>query len=169
MRRLDLVSDCASCAGLCCIATSFEASEHFGLDKPAGMACPHLSSDCRCSIHDDLVGRGFAGCAAYECYGAGPRVTRAFGREADSPARNDAFLALRAVHELLWLLTEAAKLCPRSHPEARAAVEREIESLDALAARPPSEWLDADLDRSSASAHAALRAVGAAIRAGVRS
>src|SRR5262245_28728842 len=118
MRRPDLVSDCASCAGLCCIATSFEASEYFGLDKPAGVACPNLSSDCRCAIHDDLVERGFAGCAAYECYGAGPRVTRAFG-PGDSAARNEAFLSLRVVHELLWLLTEAAKLCPPSRPDVR--------------------------------------------------
>jgi hypothetical protein len=169
MRRPDLVSDCASCAGLCCIATSFEVSEYFGLDKPAGMACPHLASDCRCSIHDDLVGRGFAGCAAYECFGAGPRVTRVFGRGADPEVRNQVFLDLRVVHELLWLLTEAAELCPPLRPDVRAVLEREIESLDALAQGPPAEWLDLDLDSRTASARAALRRVGAALRAGVPS
>ena len=169
MRRPDLVSDCASCGGLCCIATSFEASEYFGLDKPAGMACPHLLSDCRCAIHDDLVGRGFAGCAAYECYGAGPRVTRAFGRDADPETRNQAFLDLRVVHELLWLLTEALKLCPASRPDLREALLRETESLDALAAGGPEQWLASDVEALEASARAVLRSVGAAIRAGVRS
>ena len=128
MRRPDLVSDCASCAGLCCIATSFEASEHFGLDKPAGMRCPHLRSDCRCAIHDDLAGQGFPGCAAYECYGAGPRITRAFAGQADSEARNHAFLSLKVVHELLWFLTEAAKLCPPERADVRAELERHTRS-----------------------------------------
>ena len=72
MRRADLVPDCGRCAALCCIATSFEASEDFAFDKAAGTGCRYLTRDCRCAIHDQLAERGFRGCAAYECFGAGP-------------------------------------------------------------------------------------------------
>jgi hypothetical protein len=98
MRRPDLISDCARCAALCCVAPSFDASDDFAIDKPAGIACGYVTRDCRCAIHDELAARGFAGCTLYDCYGAGPRVTRAFS---DGDARNEAFLLVRVVHELL--------------------------------------------------------------------
>src|SRR5215471_13450734 len=104
MRRSDLVPDCGSCAAICCVATSFEASEDFAFDKPAGARCRHLTVECRCAIHDGLVKRGLSGCAVYDCYGAGQRVTRALA-SAPEAERNEAFLMLRVVHELLWLLT----------------------------------------------------------------
>ena len=50
----------------------------FGLDKPAGEACPHLAADCRCTIHADRAARGFAGCAAFDCRGAGQLATALF-------------------------------------------------------------------------------------------
>ena len=89
MRRPDLVPDCGSCAALCCVATSFEAYEDFAFDKAAGVACRYLMRDCRCAIPDALVERGFRGCAAYDCYGASQRATRAFSgaHDADAPTR----------------------------------------------------------------------------------
>lgn len=112
MRRPDLVADCASCAAICCTATAFDACEDFAFDKPVGVACSHLRRDGRCAIHDELAVRGFAGCAVYDCYGAGPRITRAFAGVRGGDRRRDAaFLILRVVHELLWLLTEAARMC----------------------------------------------------------
>lgn len=77
-------------------------------------------------IHAERVARGFRGCVAYDCYGAGQRVTRALG-----PDALDAFLARREVHELLWLLTEARKLCPPSHPQLAAQLAEAIAALDA--------------------------------------
>lgn len=164
MRRPDLVPDCEHCAALCCVAPPFEASGDFAFDKAAGVRCPYLTRNCRCSIHDQLVERGFPGCAAYECYGAGQRTTRAF---ADTPnaeqQRNAAFLVLREVHELLWLLTEAAKLCPPSHDELGAQLAREIEALDAIASGPAQTILEVDLRPQAASGRALLRRVGAAL------
>jgi hypothetical protein len=152
MRRADLVPDCGNCAALCCVATAFDACEDFAIDKRAGEACPHLGDDCRCTIHDELVSRGFSGCAIYDCHGAGQRATR----EAADPTT--AFLALRVIHELLWLLTEAAKLCPRD--DLRAELAAEIAGLDAIA---PARAHELDLAARTRAARALLRRVGDAL------
>ncbi len=161
MRRLDLLSDCASCAALCCVATSFEASDDFAFDKPAGARCANLRPDCRCAIHPRLVERGFSGCTVFDCYGAGPRATRAFAGATDADAaRNAAFLSLRAIHEMLWTLTEAAKLCAPSLAALGAEISAEVEALDALAAGPTPRILEADVDAHHEVAAALLRRVG---------
>lgn len=162
MRRADLVADCARCDALCCTATSFDISEDFALAKPAGVACVHLRQDARCAIHGELAARGFAGCAIYDCHGAGPRVTRAFaGRRGAERERDAAFLVVRVVHELLWLLTEAARLCPASSSELRAELAAEIAVLDAFADGAGCD--DAALSRHERRARALLRRVGAAL------
>jgi len=165
MRRPDLVPDCPGCAALCCVAPSFEASDAFAFDKAAGVACRHLMRDCRCSIHDALAERGFSGCAVYDCYGAGQRVTRAF---ADAPGaerqRNEVFSSLRVVHELLFQLTEAAKLYPASHDELGAQLALQVAALDALAGGPRSALLEVDLSPHQSAARALLRRVGDALR-----
>jgi hypothetical protein len=174
VRRPDLVPDCASCAAVCCIATSFDASEDFGFDKAAGVGCPYLKRDCRCAIHDHLHERGFRGCAVYDCFGAGPRVTRAFsGMQDCDRQRNDAFLILRIVHEQLWLLTEAAKLlrdAGNAAQPARAiereiagAVAREVDVLDAIARQDPLALRDLDPQPYVDRARFLLRRVGDAV------
>jgi hypothetical protein len=153
MRRLDLLPDCGSCAAICCVTTGFDAGEDFAFAKPAGVACRHLTPDLRCAVHDELVGRGLRGCAAYDCYGAGQKATRAGAGE-------DGFRALRDVHELLWLLTEAQKLCPPAAEGLAARLDEAIAALDALAAGR----FAADLGPHRERAHGLLRAVGAALR-----
>ena len=74
--RSALRADCAACLGLCCVVPAFAASADFALDKPAGQPCPNLRADSRCGIHAELRPRGFAGCAAYDCFGAGQRVSQ---------------------------------------------------------------------------------------------
>jgi hypothetical protein len=160
MRRPDLVPDCGSCAALCCVATSFEASDDFAFDKAAGVACRYLRRDHRCAIHDELAVRGFPGCTVYDCYGAGQRATRAFAGTHDAEQRNEAFRVLRVVHELLWLLTEAAKLCPPSPDDVGAQLAREIEALDEIARTPGPALLEADLRPHHAATRALLRRVG---------
>jgi hypothetical protein len=163
MRRPDLVPDCASCAAICCVATSFDASDDFAVDKPAGVGCRYLRRDCRCAIHDELAVRGFRGCTVYDCYGAGPRVTRAFAGSVDADVRNAAFLGLRVVHELLWLLTEAAKLCPAEHHALAAQLTTEIEALDTIARAPMPRLAELDLRSQETAARALLRRVGHAL------
>jgi hypothetical protein len=163
VRRGDLVPDCASCAAICCIAPAFDASADFAFDKPAGLACRHLLSDRRCSIHEELIERGFRGCAAYDCYGAGQRATRAFPGADDAERRHEAFRALRAVHELLWLLTEAAKLCPPSQAALAARLSAEIHTLDAIASGPPPSFFEIDLGPRRLAAQELLRLTGHAL------
>jgi len=110
-------SDCSRCAGLCCVALPFDKSDDFAFDKAAEEPCRHLGGDFRCAIHAQLEDRGFRGCVAYECYGAGQRVTQDVfdGRNwRDEPALArrmfGAFGAMRVIHELLMLLRMAGQL-----------------------------------------------------------
>ena len=130
MREVELSGDCRRCAALCCVALSFDRSDHFGCDKAANTPCRHLTAQHDCALHDDLPGHGFAGCAHYDCVGAGQRVVQElFGgrtwRTAPHLTRAmlDAFRALRDVHELLVLL-DAAKRLPLS--PAQHARRREL-------------------------------------------
>ncbi|WP_024285216.1 pentapeptide repeat-containing protein [Cellulomonas sp. KRMCY2] len=115
--RSALRADCASCFGLCCVVPAFSASADFAIDKPAGHACPNLGADSRCTIHATLRERGFAGCTVYDCFGAGQKVSQVtFGgrswRQDAQTAREmvEVFPVVRALHELLWYLTEALAL-----------------------------------------------------------
>jgi uncharacterized protein YjbI with pentapeptide repeats len=115
--RADLRADCARCFALCCVAPAFSRSSEFAIDKPAGVPCPHLADDHRCSIHDRLRPEGFAGCTAYDCFGAGQRLAQVtFGgrdwrlhHEVAAPMMA-ALPAMRGLHELLWYLVEALDL-----------------------------------------------------------
>jgi uncharacterized protein YjbI with pentapeptide repeats len=132
-----LRADCGRCAGLCCVATAFSASADFAIDKAAGRPCPHLGTDFRCGIHASLRDRGFRGCAAYDCFGAGQRVSSELFAGADWRADPDtastmfaAFAVMRQLHELLWYLAEALQI-PATRPirpELRAARD-ETEAL----------------------------------------
>jgi hypothetical protein len=117
--RLDLRADCARCFALCCVAPAFFVSTDFAVDKAPGEACRHLGAAFRCGIHEDLRRRGFPGCAAYDCFGAGQKVAQVtFGgrdwrQDPGSAARMfDAFGIMRQLHELLWYLAEAMTLEP---------------------------------------------------------
>jgi len=182
MRRPDLVADCASCAAICCTATSFEVSEDFACAKPAGVRCRNLTRAGRCAIHSELAVRGFAGCAIYDCYGAGPRVTRAFaerltgegGHDGDGgngrdgrdgraePDRDAAFLVLRVVHELMWLLDEAARLCPASS-ELAGDLAAQLAALQAISDGPVAALMALDVAAQEAAARAVLRRVGSTL------
>jgi uncharacterized protein YjbI with pentapeptide repeats len=147
--RRDLRADCARCFGLCCVAPAFAASSDFAIDKPAGQACPHLAASHRCAIHPQLRQLGFPGCAVYDCFGAGQRVSQVtFGgrdwRRARHIARQmfDAFAIMRQLHELLWYLGEALALA-----EARplhAALGDACDAIERLTRLGPDELLGVD-------------------------
>jgi uncharacterized protein YjbI with pentapeptide repeats len=81
--------DCEKCVGLCCVAPAFSTSADFAIDKAAGEPCPNLQADFRCGIHASLRDRGFRGCTAYDCFGAGQRVAREVFAGADWRAAPD--------------------------------------------------------------------------------
>lgn len=162
MRRPDLVPDCSACAALCCVATSFEHSEDFAFDKPAGVPCQYLTRGNHCAIHAELVGRGCQGCAAYDCYGAGQRATRAFA-EAPAHVRDQAFLFLRSLHEQLWLLTEAMKFLPPPCGELRAELAAQVQALDTLAQGNVAALLESESSHHDQRTRALLCRVGKAL------
>lgn len=113
----DLQGDCARCQGLCCVGLAFDRSEWFAFDKAAGEPCRHLLPSNRCRQHARLEAAGHGGCARYDCYGAGQRVTQELFPGVSwrlAPAQRSAlfgaFLRLRDVHELRLLLHQAARL-----------------------------------------------------------
>ena len=131
--RIRLRADCTRCFGLCCVVPALIASADFAIDKPAGQPCPHLDTDFRCGIHAQLRERGFPGCAAYDCFGAGQQVAQVtFGgrdwRQSAAIARQmfAVFPIMRQLHELLWYLAEALTLgAARSlHGELRRALDQ---------------------------------------------
>jgi hypothetical protein len=157
-----LRADCARCDGLCCVSHAFDRSAWFGFDKPAGVPCPHLSPTSRCAIHASREPRGFAGCAAYDCHGAGQRVTALFAGRSwrEGPALAGAmlrgFLVMREVHELLLLLDQAGRLTPAHAPER----QRLVAQLDPAAGWTVETLAAFDVGRSEREVHAFLRALG---------
>ncbi|KRC66749.1 hypothetical protein ASE12_19425 [Aeromicrobium sp. Root236] len=130
MDRLELVADCSSCFGLCCVALAFEKSADFPVDKRVGEPCDNLATDFSCRIHASLREEGFRGSSVYDCFGAGQRVAQqTFGGTSwrDAPDTSATMFAvlpvMRQLHEMLWYLTEALTLpaAARLRPELESA------------------------------------------------
>ena len=112
--RAGLQADCANCFGLCCVALPFTASADFAFDKKENKPCVNLKDNFQCGIHAKLRKTGMAGCAVYDCFGAGQKVSQVVfnGRNwrdnpQDSQQMFSVFPIVRALHELLWYLNEA--------------------------------------------------------------
>ena len=168
----ELRADCDRCFGLCCVAPAFAASADFAIDKPAGVPCPHLSAGCRCTIHDELRPRGFRGCAAYDCFGAGQKVAQlTFGGRSWRHDRTLAkpmfavFEVMRQLHELLWLLSEAIRLDPGDALNTQLAeASAEVDGVTRSAAE---DVLGYDLGPIRVAVAGLLTETSALVRAGV--
>ena len=143
-------ADCSACVGLCCVVPAFDAVQGFGFDKPAETPCRHLAGCGHCRIHDELAGRGFEGCVAFDCLGAGQHLTalaRARFGDADWRARPEV---------AAWLFARYARACElqswraglslmraQGAADADAALPGELDAAwDALDAVPPERWTD---------------------------
>ncbi len=133
-----LKADCSACVALCCVVPPFDAVQGFGFDKLAETPCQHLCADHRCAIHARLLPQGFTGCAAFDCLGAGQRLTAQatdrFG-SADWRSRPEvarwlfaAYPQVREAQEWLARLSLAATVTGQAGLQALAA-ELEGESL----------------------------------------
>jgi len=132
--------DCANCCGLCCVVPPFDAQQGFGHDKAAREPCLHLQADFRCDIYGQLAGQGYPGCVAFDCFGAGQRVTQELFNGANwsqSPEiaseMFDSYERLRPLHELMAMAQLAAA---RTQDEAqRLALQKVFSEIDALCTR----------------------------------
>ncbi len=111
-----LKTDCSQCAALCCLALAFDKGKDFAFDKNPGEPCRNLARH-DCTIHESLTDKGFPGCVAYDCLGAGNRtVQEVFGGRSwqDEPRLTrpmmEAFSAMREVHKRIDLLRAAEAL-----------------------------------------------------------
>jgi hypothetical protein len=123
------------------MALAFDEGDAFALDKPAGLPCPNLDAEMGCTLYGRLEAEGFKGCAAYECQGAGQRVTQELFEGRDWRSEPDlaqpmiaAFAAMRQVHEGLELLVAAGRL------DLPASLEAAREDL--LEDYLPAEWTE---------------------------
>jgi hypothetical protein len=146
----ELRADCDRCCGLCCVAPAFARSADFAIDKAPGTACPHLGTGFRCDIHANLRAQGFAGCVAYDCFGAGQKVTQLTFAGKDwrqTPALTASMFAvfsvMRQLHELLVHLEAALdlELAGPLHEDLRNDRDR----LEALTCQTPEELLALDV------------------------
>jgi uncharacterized protein YjbI with pentapeptide repeats len=170
--RPSLRADCAHCFGLCCVAPAFSASADFAIDKPAGHACTHLDRDFRCGIHDRLRERGFPGCTAYDCFGAGQKVSQvAFGgQDWRSPGVADrmftVFGIMRQLHELLWYLDEALAL--QAGAALHSALRQAFDEIERLTRRDPDMLAALDVAPHRREINALLLQASELARAGFR-
>ena len=145
-----LAADCTACSALCCTAMSLRKSADFAIDKPPDRPCPNLrSDDFGCRIHDQLRDKGFPGCIAYDCFGAGQRITQStFGGRTwrnhpdEAPTIFPAFMSMAGVHEVLWHLDQARLLC---EGPLRASVVDELDRVNALGDLPADELARLDV------------------------
>ena len=170
--NLELVADCSRCFALCCVVPAFSRSADFALDKPARHACPNLATDFGCGIHSELRPRGFAGCTTYDCFGAGQQVAQVtFGgrdwRESPATAAQmfDVFPVMRALHELLWYLTEAQTLAATQSLQDEVRVA--IQMIRRLTRATADELAALDVDPVRDRANRLLSRVSDVVRAGI--
>ncbi|MEO8308658.1 MAG: hypothetical protein ABI616_11540 [Pseudomonadota bacterium] len=132
--------DCGNCCGLCCVVPPFDAEQGFGHDKLARQPCHHLQADFRCGIYGHLEEKGYPGCVAFDCFGAGQRVTQElFGgvNWSQSPEIAteifDSYERLRPLHELMAM---AQLAIGKTNDEAQLqALHKLISEIDALCTR----------------------------------
>jgi len=167
--RRNLLADCASCFGLCCVALPFSASADFAFDKEAGQPCPHLQPDFRCSVHRHLRQRGFPGCTVYDCFGAGQQVAQSTfagldWRQDRGRAQQMAavFPVVRALHELLWYLTEALTFDLAEPLHAAIGAARDV--TEGLSGRPAEALLALDVDAHRAGVNVLLLEASTVVR-----
>jgi hypothetical protein len=126
------------------VGPAFARSADFAIDKPAGRPCPALTDGHRCGIHAQLRERGFAGCTAYDCFGAGQQVVQVTfgGRAAWTPEVFRVFDVMRQLHELLWYAADALDRPAAApvHADLRAARDR----IEALTAADPGTLAEVD-------------------------
>lgn len=165
-----LHADCASCAGLCCVALPFAPSTEFAIDKAAGEPCPNLDRAHRCTIHAELPQRGFSGCVTFDCFGAGQQVTQVTFDGSTWQTRPEiagpmfaAFGVMRQLHEIRWYLADAARQdLPPGSLEDVAQWERHLVGCTKL---PADELLRVDLAGLRGEVSALLTTVSAQVRA----
>ncbi|WP_348982852.1 pentapeptide repeat-containing protein [Desulfosporosinus sp. Sb-LF] len=171
--RSNLRAGCENCFGLCCVALYFSASEGFPLDKDAGQPCLNLQPDFRCCVHKSLSERGLKGCIAFDCFGAGQKVSQVCfcgydWRKVPESGKQmfEVFLIMRQLHELLWYLTEALTLQP-AH-SIHGALSSMLDETECLTHLSPGSLMELDVAVHRADVNTLLLKTSELVRAEAR-
>lgn len=169
----NLRADCEKCFGLCCVSLYFSASEGFPTDKDAGIPCLNLQPDFRCAVHKSLTKRGYKGCLAFDCFGAGQKVAQfSYGghdwrKDTESAQQMyEVFLIMRQLHELLWYLTEGLSL-DQAH-SIRSSLSSLIDETERLTHLSPGALMELDVAAHRADVNTLLLKTSELVRAEAR-
>lgn len=142
--------DCKNCSGLCCVALYCSKSDGFPENKEAGIACKHLQSDFQCDMHKTLFQKNMKGCLAYECFGAGQKVTQMYGLDCTWQANSgqskniyQTFLLVFQLHQMLWYLIQASTIA--NSLELKQEISFLIQEAKCLTSQDPNILLAYDI------------------------
>lgn len=146
-----LTINCEKCSGLCCVALYCAKTEGFPADKIAGKPCQNLMPDFRCKIHSKLLQSKMRGCLAYDCFGAGQKVTQICypteNWQSEPRQANqifDAFLVIFQLHQMLWYLIEASSF--KLEDRIIVTIDELILENERMTTLLPDEILSIDLE-----------------------
>lgn len=138
---------CEQCSGLCCVALYCMKTDGFPANKDAGIPCRHLMTDFRCDTHSTLASKQLKGCMAYDCFGAGQKVTQECYFDVDwksAPEKaSEIFNVFRVVfqlHQMEWYLLEANSLTTDTHTKEK--IETLISENEQITSKSPIEILN---------------------------
>jgi uncharacterized protein YjbI with pentapeptide repeats len=132
-----------------------------------------LQSQFRYGIHTRLRRQGFRGCAVYDCFGAGQKVSQVtFGgqdwRQAPRTAQQmfEVFSIMRQLHELLWYLAEALTL--QAAHSLRGELGLAFDETERLTHNNPVALMELDVAAHRQSVNVLLLRTSELVRAEVR-
>lgn len=147
----NLKIDCEQCSGLCCVALYCMKTDGFPANKKAGVPCKHLKLDFRCEIHSILKSNNMRGCLAYDCFGAGQKVTRYIYPKIDWQSNPDkaheifqVFLIVFQLHQMEWYLLESLSLI--SEDDLIMDIRRLLSENEQMTSQSTCEILKLDID-----------------------
>lgn len=141
---------CEQCSGLCCVALFCTKTDGFPANKDAGVPCRHLMENFRCDTHATLASKGLKGCLAYDCFGAGQKVTQDFypGDWKSCPEKaNEIFNVFHIVfqlHQIEWYLLGA--LAWGTDQKTKSEIDALIRETEQILEQTPTELLDLDVE-----------------------
>lgn len=163
--------DCEKCSGLCCVALYCLKTDGFPANKDAGVACKHLMPDFCCTIHSKLVSKNMRGCLAYDCFGAGQKVTQSCYPDINwksAPEKANeifrVFLTIFQLHQMEWYLLEALSLAPDEH--IRLKIKALIDENEQMTSQCPKEILNLSVEKYRSKVNQILKPVIASSQSG---
>jgi uncharacterized protein YjbI with pentapeptide repeats len=165
----ELKIDCSNCCGICCIALYCSKAEGFPADKEAGTPCKNLMPDFRCRAHTKLPQLKLKGCMAFDCMGAGQKVTQNIFGGANwhtSPQYEEqmfqGFFKVYQLHQMLWYLMDGK--CILSAEPLTEEIVALIDENRRMTGLSPDEILMLNLDAYQADVNHVLKEISALVR-----